>query len=172
MRKNHVHVWLVFFIAICVGTSYAQIARVVIPKVVDYSQRINLTLANNTPFDLEIGIGEFKYLSPEDLDQLQASILYAHSEHNVSIRRIGYPAQIYMTFRIAATEDNFRGFSIAKWEYIEDGKRSYTCHLAEGTAPYTIGCSGNDNISRPSIRLDMGYISPPKDVSPNNLPSP
>ncbi len=153
-----------------IGNCFAQPA--IVPPPSDHSQPITLTIANNSPYDLEISNINTTNISPEDQQRLEASPFYSHTEYTFTFRRTGYPVNIFLVFRVALTERDSRGYSVAQWEYAEDQNRAAVCHIADAVEPFLIGCSGDNNIKVPSVDLSISYVPPSQDVPAYPLPSP
>lgn len=139
---------------------------------VDYSKPIVLTLQNDTPVDISPFLVVQENISPEDVTRLLNTTLYAHTQQSFTLNRTGYPAHIDIIFRVAYTEKGYRGYTIARWEYIEADVKSDACHRAEGTKPYFVGCTGSDAITVPTVDFTIGYQELPRAVSRYPLPSP
>src|SRR5262245_12184721 len=61
---------------------------------VDYSRPITVTVQNNTPVDLTPIVMVQDNISPEDVNRLINTTLFAHSERTFLFNRTGYPAQL------------------------------------------------------------------------------
>lgn len=143
-----------------------------VSDAIDYSQPIVLKIQNNTPVDISPLVMIQHNLSPEDLNRLQSSTLYAHSEKRYSLNRTGYPVKLLVMFQVALNETQYRSYAVARWEYAENDAQVNVCHTTEGSKPYALGCAGNDDLTSPELTLTLTYQEPPKDIPANDLPSP
>ncbi len=98
---------------------------------------------------------------PQDIAAMEDQTLYAHDKYTFAIRRTGYPAHLYLKFRMAEQEP-FGQYEVARWEYAEEGGSiDATCDLEDARLRFTIGCSGDNDITRPEMTINIGHLNRP-----------
>jgi len=114
----------------------------------------------------------YRNINVDDVNNLQRETLYPRSRDTFKLRRTGYPAQIFITFRIAATERSAPGWETVRWEYVENDNRANACHTADATPPYYARCSGDNEMGAPDITVHVGRNESPREIDRFPLPSP
>lgn len=133
---------------------------------------ITLSIQNDTNVDFMHANVVYRNINVEDVNNLQAKTLYPRSRDTFILHRTGYPAQIFITFQIAATERSAPGRETVRWEYVENENRANVCHTSDATPPYYARCSGDNEIAAPDIHVHVGRNEAPRGPDTFPLPSP
>jgi hypothetical protein len=100
-------------------------------------------------------------LCGQDIGAMEDQTLYAHAKYTFTIRRLSFPAHLYLKFRITA-EEPYGDYEVARWEYSEEGgSADATCDIEASRLRYTIGCSGNNDITNPIMNINIGHVNRP-----------
>ncbi|MFT3742047.1 MAG: hypothetical protein QM752_05150 [Gammaproteobacteria bacterium] len=65
---------------------------------------ITLILQNDSDLDVEPAVVSFRNISAQDIRSLSRRVLYAHQQTTVTLDRTGYPARLFIVFRIPLTQ--------------------------------------------------------------------
>jgi len=133
---------------------------------------ILLTIDNGTDYDLQAVQIATENISQDDVEKLKVQVLDQHQQHTFSLARTGFPARIFVTFRVTAAEGFYSGWEAGRWQYLEDPAEAYVCHIAAGNDPYVIGCSGDNSMTQPIVDLEITFNKSPTGPRPTPLPSP
>lgn len=121
---------------------------------------LTVTIQNDSNVDIAMSTVFSRNLDRRQVDRLEDRAMYAHTSRTFYIDRLGYPAYLFIGFRVGLTQGDFSGSKIARWEYEENSGVSSSCHIESAAAPYTIGCSGDNDLSAPNININIGYTNP------------
>ena len=107
-----------------------------------------------------------EHLCYQDIKVMEEQTLYAHKKYIFQIRRSGYPAHLFVKFRMTP-EEPYGEYELARWEYAEEGGAvDATCNIDAARERFTIGCSGDNNISYPVMNINIGHINRPEVPQP------
>ncbi len=123
-------------------------------------QPLTVNIQNDTDVDIAMSTIFDRNLDQDKVDRIEDRVLYAHTTRTFSINRTGYPASLFIGFRIALTQGLNSGLKIARWEYEERSGSDASCHIESAADPFTIGCTGDNDLSAPTMNINIGHNAP------------
>lgn len=141
MRKFNL--LLLVLVANCFLAANAQYHRIYYPAPkarhtaylgTTHASPINLTIANNSDWDIEMASFDYKNIETKNIRSMQDRTLYAHTTERFVIYRTAYPAHLYIGFAVSNRETAYKTQMVGQWEYVEFEHSANTCHNVQAQA--------------------------------------
>lgn len=91
----------------------------------------------------------------DDLKTLEKQILAARSDYTFILRTTDEPASLTLVFRSLNTHGATTENELGTWSYVEQYDNAETCYNVSSKTPYSIDCTGNDDIDQPQMTLTL-----------------